>query len=84
VLNDQGEVMKVLADGDVFGEIGILMSRPRTADVRAKTSCDLFVLDKVDFSRILRVNPQFASAIQQVARERYSLNLHTETLIAPH
>src|SRR3984957_19829739 len=47
VLNEQGEVVKVLAGGDVFGEIGILMSLPRTADVRAKTSCDLFVLYKV-------------------------------------
>jgi glucose-6-phosphate 1-dehydrogenase len=84
VLNEQGGVMKVLADGDVFGEIGVLMSCPRIADVRAKTSCDLFVLDKADFSRILRVNPQFASAIQQVARERYNINLHTSTLTAPH
>jgi glucose-6-phosphate 1-dehydrogenase len=84
VLDEHGEVMKVLADGDVFGEIGILMSCPRIADVRAKTSCDLFVLDKADFSRILRVNPQFASAIQQVARERYNLNVHTSTLTAPH
>jgi glucose-6-phosphate 1-dehydrogenase len=84
VLDDQGAVMKVLRDGDIFGEIGVLMSRPRTADVRAKTGCDLFVLDKADFSRILRVNPQFASAIQQVAKERYSLNVRTEALIAPH
>jgi CRP-like cAMP-binding protein len=84
VLDDVGKVIKVLKDGDVFGEIGVLMSKPRTADVRAKTSCDLFVLDKTDFSRILRDNPRFASAIQQVAKERYSLNVHTDALTAPH
>ncbi len=84
VLGDDGEVLKVLTDGDIFGEIGVLMSRPRNADVRAKTSCDLFVLDKADFSRILRINPQFANAVQQVARERYSLNVKTEALTAPH
>jgi glucose-6-phosphate 1-dehydrogenase len=83
VLDDVGNVMKVLRDGDIFGEIGVLMSTPRTANVRAKTSCDLFVLDKSDFSRILRDSPQFAKAVQQVARERYNLNLHTEALIAP-
>ena len=60
------------------------MSTPRTANVRAKTSCDLFVLDKADFSRILRDSPQFASAVQQVARERYNVTVHTEALIAPH
>ena len=84
VLDDVGKVIKVLKDGDIFGEIGVLMSMPRTADVRAKTSCDLFVLDKADFSRILRDNPRFASAIQQVAKERYSVNVHTDALTAPH
>jgi glucose-6-phosphate 1-dehydrogenase len=83
VLDDKGNVMKVLADGDIFGEIGVLMSKPRTADVRAKTSCDLFVLDKADFSRVLRDNPQFASAVQQVAKERYSVKVDTAALIAP-
>jgi len=84
VMNDAGGVIKVLSDGDVFGEIGVLLSRPRNADVRAKTACDLFVLDKADFSRILRDSPQFAQAVQQVARERYNLNVQTQALIAPH
>ncbi len=84
VLDDVGNVIKVLKDGDIFGEMGILMSTPRTANVRARTSCDLFVLDKSDFSRILRDNPQFAHAVQQVARDRYNLNVQTQALIAPH
>ena len=62
VLDDVGNVIKVLKDGDIFGEMGLLMSTPRTANVRARTSCDLFVLDKADFSRILRDSPQFAQA----------------------
>ncbi len=58
------------------------MSTPRTANVRAKTSCDLFVLDKSDFSRMLRDNPHFASAVQKVAQERYSVNVNTAALLA--
>jgi glucose-6-phosphate 1-dehydrogenase len=84
VLDDAGNVLKVLTDGDIFGEIGVLLSKPRTADVRAKRSCDLFVLDKSDFSRILRDNPQFATAIQQVAKERYAVKVDTAALLAPH
>jgi glucose-6-phosphate 1-dehydrogenase len=84
VLDDVGNVIKVLKDGDIFGEMGLLMSTPRTANVRARTSCDLFVLDKASFSRILRDNPQFADKVQQVARERYNVNVQTLTLIAPH
>jgi glucose-6-phosphate 1-dehydrogenase len=83
VLDDAGNVIKVLRDGDIFGETGILLSKPRNADVRAKRLTDLFVLDKSDFSRILRDNPQFAEAVRTVAKERYSVQVNTEALIAP-
>jgi glucose-6-phosphate 1-dehydrogenase len=81
VLDDGGKVIKTLKDGDIFGEIGVLMSTPRTANVRAKTGCDLFVLDKTDFSRILRDHQQFANGVLQVAKERYNLNIKTEHLL---
>jgi glucose-6-phosphate 1-dehydrogenase len=84
VLDDVGQVIKVLKDGDIFGEIAVLNSTPRTATVRARTSCDLFVLDKADFSRILRDNPRFADAVRQVAKDRYKVNVPTEVLTAPH
>jgi glucose-6-phosphate 1-dehydrogenase len=84
VIDDLGTVIKVLRDGDIFGELGLLTSKPRSATVRANTSCDLFVLDKSDFSRILRDSPQFAKAVQQVAKERYNLNVQTDVLMAPH
>ncbi|MBS1117807.1 MAG: glucose-6-phosphate 1-dehydrogenase [Deltaproteobacteria bacterium] len=83
VIDDAGKVLKVLSDGDVFGEVGVLLSTPRTATVRAKSPTDLYVLEKSDFSRVLRDNPTFATAIQQVAKERYSLTIKTEALIAP-
>ncbi len=75
VVDDVGNVIKDLADGEIFGEIGLLMSTPRVANCRARTSCDLFVLDKADFNRILRDNPAFADAIRQVAKTRYSVNI---------
>jgi glucose-6-phosphate 1-dehydrogenase len=84
VLDDVGNVLKLLRDGDIFGEIGLLLSTPRTANVRAKTSCDLFVLDKSDFSRILRDNPHFADEVLKVARERYDVHVHADALLAPH
>ena len=68
------EHVKTLKDGDFFGEIAILLSTPRTATVRAKTGCDLFVLDKADFQRILHDHPQFADGVAKVARERYNVS----------
>ena len=82
VLDDAGKPVKVLRDGDVFGEVALILSTPRTATVRAKIPTDLYTLDKSDFSRILRDHPQFAETIQQVAKERYNVTVKTETLIA--
>ena len=84
VLDDAGKVIRVLTDGDVFGEVGVLMSTPRNATIRTKVQTDLYVLAKSDFSRILRDNPNFAAAIKQVAKERFDLNVKTEGLITPH
>ena len=84
VLDDAGQVLKVLSDGDVFGEVGVLLSMPRTATCRAKIATDLYVLEKAAFSRILRDNPSFANTIRQVAQDRYNINVKTESLITPH
>jgi hypothetical protein len=83
VLNGQGKVLNTLKDGDCFGEIGVLISTPRTASVRANSLCDLFVLEKADFNRILREQPKFAAMIQVIASERYNINIGTEQLTAP-
>ena len=82
VLQSFGQVVSQLKDGDFFGEVGLLLAAARTADVRAKTLCDLFVLSKKDFSRILQEHPQFANGMLQVAKERYDLALSVNELMA--
>ncbi len=84
VIDEAGTVVNVLTDGDVFGEVGVLMSQPRNATVRARIPTDMYVLAKSDFSRILRDNPNFAAAIMQVAKERFDITVKTESLIQPH
>ncbi len=79
---DDGSIAETLHCGDFFGEIGLLMATSRTATVRAKTLCDLFVLDKTAFGRILRDYPQFAESILTVARERYDVTVSKDQLIA--
>jgi glucose-6-phosphate 1-dehydrogenase len=83
VLDNSGNVKAVMRDGDCFGEVALLLSEPRTATVRARTLCDLFVLGRADFSRILRDHQQFAQAIEAIARERYLKAVSAEQLISP-
>jgi glucose-6-phosphate 1-dehydrogenase len=80
VLTKDGPV--VLKDGDVFGEIALILSRPRIATVRARTTCDLFVLDRSEFLRILRDNPHFAEKITEVAQRRFKVAVSREQLVA--
>jgi CRP-like cAMP-binding protein len=72
----------VLKDGDIVGEMALILSQPRAATVRAKTICDLFVLDKADFARILRDNPQFAERVTEIAKKRFKINVEVEHLTA--
>ncbi len=72
----------VLRDGDIFGEIALLLAQPRTATVRARTLCDLFVLDKREFVRLLRESPHFAQKLTEVARQRYKVYLDAAQLTA--
>jgi glucose-6-phosphate 1-dehydrogenase len=77
-----GKVVRTLKDGDFFGEVGLLMSKPRTATVVAKTQVDAYVLKRPDFSRILRDHPQFAETMTKVAKERYDVRVSGAELMA--
>ena len=59
VIDGSGNVVATLGEGNFFGEISLLTSAPRNATVRAKSYCDFFVLDKSEFTRVLRDRPQF-------------------------
>ena len=51
-----------------------------TASVVAQTQCDLFVLNRNEFSKILRDHHQLAETVTKVAKERYDLVVSHEQL----
>ncbi|KAL1998316.1 hypothetical protein VTN02DRAFT_6421 [Thermoascus thermophilus] len=62
-----------LKPGAFFGEIGVLMDRPRTATIIARTRCLLVVLTKEDFRNILPRFPEVERAIRDEAQERLTI-----------
>ncbi len=71
---DDGErALIALGEGSFFGEKSLLLAVPRSATVRAKTQCDLYVLDKSDFMKVLRDHPKFARSILDAYCRRYEL-----------
>ncbi|KAJ5294430.1 hypothetical protein PENANT_c006G03759 [Penicillium antarcticum] len=67
---DGESIYAELQPGAFFGEIGLLMDRPRTATIIARTRCMLVVLTKDDFRNILPRFPQVEQAIREEAQER--------------
>lgn len=59
-----------LRAGAFFGEIGILLERPRTASVIARTRCLVLVLKKEDLQRLLPSYPDVERTIREEALER--------------
>jgi glucose-6-phosphate 1-dehydrogenase len=78
VLDGDGTVITALGPGAFFGEISLLLSEPRIASVRAREHCDLFVLDKADFHRVLRDHPEFAKSILEASQTRYKVTVAAE------
>ncbi|KAL4921069.1 hypothetical protein BDW62DRAFT_154957 [Aspergillus aurantiobrunneus] len=67
---DGESIYAELEPGAFFGEIGVLMDRPRTATIIARSRCLLVVLTKEDFRRILPRFPEVEKAIREEAQER--------------
>jgi voltage-gated potassium channel len=70
--NDDSEVIAFLGDGDFFGEMALLTSRPRANTVRALEYCNLYALDRDKFDRVLAGFPDFADEVRRVAEVRRS------------
>jgi len=71
VISREGtSVYTTLRDGDFFGEIALLLGKPRSASVRSKEYCDLYVLDKDSFTQIIADHQDFAAHIEAMVKER--------------
>eukprot|EP01114_Cavostelium_apophysatum_P007490 TRINITY_DN1959_c0_g1_i2.p1 TRINITY_DN1959_c0_g1~~TRINITY_DN1959_c0_g1_i2.p1 ORF type:complete len:732 (+),score=190.57 TRINITY_DN1959_c0_g1_i2:112-2307(+) len=66
------KVVGTLDEGNFFGEIAILFESKRTASIRAKTYCDLFVLRKADLDKVLKSFPEEKISITEMGEIRIS------------
>ncbi len=69
-----GERQIRLGTGDVFGELALLTSEPRTADVISIAYCSLLRLDAGDFNTFIAANPNVAAHIEDIAAKRIREN----------
>lgn len=70
ILTADGKPIASLNEGAVFGEIALISDGPRTATAKSVTHCDLYVLPKTDFYRIVESYPHFKSHLVEIMKER--------------
>lgn len=72
-----------LGTGDVFGELALLTSGSRTADVISIAYCSLLRLDARDFNTFIAANPDVAAHIEAVAAKRMRENAGAQSAKKP-
>ncbi len=73
IIDPEGKTVATLHEGDVFGELSLLVTKSCKADAFARSYCALYILEKRDFCKALMDKPVFAERIMKVARERYNV-----------
>jgi MFS family permease len=76
----EAHVVATLAEGDYFGEIGLLEHRPRTATVVAATDSTLYRIPGEDFLRIVNESPRISPTLVSVAANRLAASNPYEEL----
>ena len=65
-----GAVIAVRGPGTFFGEMSLLLHRPRSASVVAKTAMTIDVIDRQDFRRLLEEYPDLHAPLLEATAQR--------------
>ena len=65
-----GEVLRTLGPGDVFGEVAVLKAGRRTATVTATSSLRLIAVFKRDVWALERRSPEASARLRQLVEDR--------------
>lgn len=70
IITRDGNVIATLSDGAFFGEMALISDKPRGATAKAKTYCDVYLLEKDSFDLVANSYPSFKSHLQEVMEQR--------------
>lgn len=69
-LPGSGDIVDVLKEGDVFGELALLFDEPRTADIIATSELQVMTLSKASFERMFFQDPKNTLNLVQILAKR--------------
>ncbi|MDR2079762.1 MAG: Crp/Fnr family transcriptional regulator [Treponema sp.] len=70
IVNNSEVLLAVLKDGDIFGEMALLEAKPRTASAVAREDCIVLAVNRANFERMIRTQPQIIARLTTLLSER--------------
>ncbi|HAX61991.1 MAG TPA: hypothetical protein DCX95_05495 [Elusimicrobia bacterium] len=77
---DNEETIAVMKEGDIFGELSLYDTQPRSAYASALTQTTLLAISREKFDELKNKNPQIASKIFQIMLKIISKRLRLTTM----
>jgi CRP-like cAMP-binding protein/ferredoxin len=75
VVEQAGQTIAHLDEGDFFGEMSLLAQEPHNADIRTLTPVEVLALPAADFARLLKQQPALAAQLRKVVERRSAANV---------
>lgn len=66
----EGKTVDKLVEGDLFGEMALIDKQARSADVVAKTDCEVIEIDERRFLFMTENTPRFALQVMRLVAQR--------------
>jgi len=74
VVEQSGQAVATLGEGDFFGEMSLLTSQPHRADVRALTPTEVLALPGAEFHELIEQRPDLEAQMRSVVEQRIRNN----------
>jgi CRP-like cAMP-binding protein len=70
IVDNREVLLAVLKSGDIFGEMALLESKPRTASAIAYEDCEVMVVTRENFERMVQIQPQIIAKLTTLLADR--------------
>src|SRR5262245_43827542 len=77
-IRESGRVLETMARGEIFGEMALIDSAPRSASAVAVGPTELSLIDKPMFLNLIREDPDFALSVMRLMSRRLRATLAAE------
>jgi CRP-like cAMP-binding protein len=74
----RGEVLNTLHPGEIFGEMGLIDNRPRSAAARATIPTKLAPVNRFSFTYYVQNSPFFALEVMEIMADRLRQQMEKE------